>query len=66
MVRMVDVGGELVATDPELISVVPRTGGRVEHARRLHAERCADYQEQERRERIADERRAFRKRTTGL
>lgn len=73
-IMMARVGGELVATDPELITVVParnETRGDGEprirmaesstFARRLHSERCSEYQEQARRERIAAEMREFTK-----
>jgi hypothetical protein len=72
-VVMTKIGSELVATDPELITVVTArhvtgevTGGirmstSTTPARRLHAERCADYQESARRKRLADEQRAYNK-----
>jgi hypothetical protein len=75
-VLLVRVGGELVATDPELISVVTaqsrtyvgdESGSRVvmatkaTFARRLHAERCSEYVEAARRDRIAADLRAFNK-----
>lgn len=64
---MVRVGDGLVATDPELINVVParhvmgdsgggiRMGTSTTPARRLHDERCSDYAEQARRDRIRTE-----------
>jgi hypothetical protein len=70
-VMLVEIGGEMVATDPELINVVPAThvqgdgsGGirmstRTTPARRIHAERCEDYQNQTRRDRIAADLRAY-------
>ena len=70
-VLMVPIAGELVATDPELINVVPAThvtgdgsGGirmsqRTTPARRLHVERCSDYVEQARREKLAREQREY-------
>lgn len=72
-IMMARVGGELVATDPELITVVParnearsgepriRMAESSTFARRLHSERCMEYQEQARRERIAAEMREFTK-----
>lgn len=75
-VLLVRVGGELVATDPELMSVVPAqnkmyqgsdSGSRVvmgtkaTYARRLHSERCSEYVEAARRDRIAADLRAFNK-----
>ncbi len=65
-VTMVD--GRPVALDPEPIMVVrlSRGGGRLSSpdsppfaARRIHAERCADYQEQDRRERLRSEMREY-------
>jgi len=72
------VGGQLVATDPELILVVPasrrtsasaasnldaagglRMATSQTYARRVHAERCEDYQQQARKDRLAAEMRAF-------
>lgn len=72
-VVMVRVGGDLVATDPELITVVAARerspagrdmpgivmASRQTWARRVHAERCTEYREQARRERIAQEMREF-------
>lgn len=67
MVILVRLDGELVATDPELINVVPAqhvmgsNGGSVRMAaaatpaRRLHAERCETYQDEARRERMRAE-----------
>jgi len=62
--------GEMVATDTEVIRVVPAlqvtgdTGGirmsqRTTPARRLHAEQCATYVEQGKKERVARELREF-------
>lgn len=50
MVHLVTVDGERVATDPEVLSVV-RYGRApsIDRARRLHSERCEDYQQQARR-----------------
>lgn len=73
IVIMAEIGGTLVATDPELMTVVParqrsspssdlpsiRMAHTQTYARRVHAERCADYQEQARRDRIAADLRAF-------
>lgn len=76
-VLMVPIGGELVATDPELMNVVPAThvmgdsgssirmGTRSTPARRLHVERCEDYQNQARRERIQTEMRQFNAKQQG-
>lgn len=75
-VIMVRIGGELVATESELIMVVPaqrktyqgdmqeRTvmASSTTYARQLHAARCADYVEQARKQRIAGEMRAFNER----
>lgn len=50
-----------VETDPELISVVI-FGARkpeVEHARRLHAERCDDYRREGERAKLQEERKAW-------
>lgn len=73
-ILLVRVGGDLVATDPELMSVIPATDrqpsprseqSRIEmahrqtFARRLHAERCDSYQEQDRRDRILAEQREY-------
>lgn len=70
-VLMVDVGGELVATDPEVKQVITAThrpgneGGsirmanRITPARELHASRCEDYQNQERKQRLVEEMREF-------
>lgn len=71
-VLLVPIAGELVATDPELINVVPAThsqtdgGGssiRMAHqttpARRLHAERCEGYREADRRSALQAEMRAY-------
>lgn len=71
-VLLVTVGGEQVATDPELINVVRATqrsgsgsgprlrmAGSTELARRVHAERCTDYQEQARRALLQAEMRKF-------
>lgn len=70
---LVRVGGELVATDPELINVVPArhvmgpSGGSVRMAesttpaRRLHAEKCQEYADSARRARLADEMREYNK-----
>lgn len=64
---MVRVGDGLVATDPELINVVTarhvmgdagggiRMGTSTTPARRLHEERCSDYAEQSRKDRIRTE-----------
>lgn len=60
MVDLVDVGGSLVAADPEVIKVIG-PGGPVQ-ARRVHAEMCSTYAEQGRRSRLAREQRAFSKR----
>lgn len=66
-VVMVRVGEGLVATDPELINVVParhvmgdagggiRMGTSTTPARRLHEERCSGYAEQSRRDRLRSE-----------
>jgi hypothetical protein len=60
---MVDVGGELVATDPELIAVVPferrGAGAGSITARRVHAERCDSYREEGRRLKIAGEKKIW-------
>jgi hypothetical protein len=68
---LVRVDGELVATDPELINVVPashvmgpsggsiRMGGSATPARRLHAERCDLYADEARKERLQMEMREF-------
>src|SRR5882762_2870700 len=72
-ILMANIGGQLVATDTELISVVrvrQRTGdgsdlprlemaSKTDFARRVHAERCEDYQNQARRERLSAEMRAY-------
>lgn len=72
-VLLVTIGGEQVATDPELISVIGATqrldsgdgGPRLRMAtatalaRRVHAERCEDYQNQARRERLSAEMKQF-------
>jgi hypothetical protein len=72
-VLMINIGGQNIATDPELISVVrvtqrmgdgndvPRLemASKTDFARRLHAERCEDYQNQARRERLAAEMRQY-------
>lgn len=72
-VVMVEVNGDLVATDPEVLQGVQATyvpghsgsgvrmSDRVIGIRRLHAEQCQSYQDQARRERIAAEMRAFNK-----
>lgn len=64
-------GGELVATENALISVVPaivstdsegthvRMADASVQARQLHATLCPVYQEQDRKKRLADEKRAF-------
>lgn len=79
-VVMVRIGGNLVATDPELIMVVPareRTpspraeqsgivmASRQTFARRVHAERCADYKEQDRRDRLSAEMREYNRKHGG-
>jgi hypothetical protein len=65
MVVMVDVGGSLVAADPEVIRVV-RPGG-VEGARRMHVDMCDTYVEQGRKARLRAEHRDFnRKRKFGV
>lgn len=75
-VILVRIGGELVATESELITVVPaerksyqgdlqeRTvmASSTTYARRLHSERCSEYVEQARRERIAGEMREYNQR----
>jgi hypothetical protein len=50
-----------VETDVELISVILFEARRpqVEHARRLHSERCEDYRRENDRKKIAAERRAW-------
>ena len=73
-VLMVSIAGQQVATDPELISVVRATqrppsdasdgpriamANKTDMARRLHAERCEDYQNQARRERLSAEMREY-------
>lgn len=71
---LVRSGGELVAADPELMSVIPhqeqvragRLSAPVESARqtlayRVHAPLCDSYREQARIARIADEQRAYNK-----
>jgi hypothetical protein len=77
-VVLVRVGDGLVATDPELIMVIPASNrvpsqdtaqdlprivmaSRQTFARRLHSELCQSYQDRARRERIADEQRAYNK-----
>ncbi|HEX6022541.1 MAG TPA: hypothetical protein VFZ00_11140 [Solirubrobacter sp.] len=71
MVHYVKIDGELIATENALISVVLATvtvdshGTRVQmaaaptQARQLHAALCPQYQEQDRKKRLADERREF-------
>ncbi len=65
MVVMVDVGGSLVAADPEVIRVV--RPGVVEGARRMHVDMCDTYVEQGRKARLRAEQRDFnRKRKFGV
>lgn len=71
MVTMVRIDGQLIATENALINVVPaivttdsagthvRMGEAPVQARQLHASLCPMYAEQDRKKRIADERRAF-------
>ncbi len=71
IVMLVRVDGTLVATDPELINVVPaqhvmgaggssvRMATQTTPARRLHAERCEIYRDEARRERLSLEMREF-------
>lgn len=73
IVMMVRLDGSLVATDPELINVVPaqhvsgpsggsvRMGTNTTPARRLHAERCQVYQDEGRKERLRLEMAEFTK-----
>lgn len=73
-VVMATVRGELVATDPELITVITarQTGPSPasdqssiqmntskSFARRVHAERCQDYQERAKKERLLAEQREY-------
>lgn len=53
------VRGEPVELDPELITVSPMAGGVTLVARRVHAEKCTEYQEAQRRERIAREKKEY-------
>lgn len=65
MVVMVDVGGSLVAADPEVIRVVRL--GAVEGGRRMHVDMCSTYAEQGRKVRLIGEQREFnRKRRFGV
>lgn len=52
------VDGLQVETDPELISVIvfEKRNACVEHARRLHAERCEDYQQEAKKTKLQAER----------
>lgn len=71
MVTMVRIDGQLIATENDLISVVPavvtvdsggthvRMGEAPVQARQLHASLCPVYAEQDRKKRISEERRAF-------
>lgn len=73
IVLMVRLSGSLVATDPELIHVVPaqhvggsgggsvRMGTATTPARRLHSERCHDYQDEGRKKRLRLEMAEFTK-----
>ena len=62
------IDGQLVAADPELISVVTavrhgtQMAGEAVFARRIHSDRCDDYQSQARRDRIAADMRSYNKR----
>lgn len=72
-VMLVSIGGESTAFEPELIKVVRATSrqdpsadgpriymsNKIDYARRLHAERCEDYQNQARRERLSSDMRKF-------
>lgn len=70
-ILLVDIGGELTATEPELINVVPasrvtgdagggvRMSTRVTPARQLHAALCEGYQEQAMKARLRAELRAY-------
>lgn len=71
MVMLVRIEGSLVATDIELMNVVPaqhitgpsggsvRMGTAATPARRLHSELCETYRDQARKKRLQDEMRAF-------
>lgn len=71
MVTMVRIDGQLIATENALISVVPAVvvvdsagthvhmAGAPTQARQLHASLCPMYAEQDRKKRIADDRREF-------
>jgi hypothetical protein len=73
MVVLAQVGGERLAFDPEIVTVLPGTlhrggeGVSLRHAaetvpaRRLHAERCDTYREADRKARISAEMRDFNK-----
>lgn len=77
-VLMVRIAGEMVMTDPELISVVPATqksaGDRADGtggirmstattwARRVHADLCESYKSQAARDKIAAEQREYNRR----
>jgi len=65
MVVMVDVGGSLVAAEPEVIRVVRQ--GSVEGGRRMHVDVCDTYVEQGKKARLMGEQREYnRKRRFGV
>lgn len=59
-IYMVEINGMRVATDSELISVVPVNAGRREHARQIHAETCIRHQREYTRRTLAAERKRHR------